>query len=151
MAQKGDGNREGIHKLVLARQSPGLLAYAGSEAVGWCAVAPRECYVRLAGSRVLKPVGTQPVWSVTCFFVAREFRRRGVTVALLKAAAGFVRDHGGRIIEGYPIEPRLDQPDVFVFTGLAAAFRKAGFREVARRSPSRPIFRRQLGAQGASS
>jgi GNAT superfamily N-acetyltransferase len=146
-AQKGAGNREAIHKLVRARQSPGLLAYAGGQAVGWCAVAPREHYLRLAASRVLKPVDDQSVWSVTCFFVAREFRRRGVTVALLKAAAGFVRERDGRIIEGYPTEPGRDQPDTFVFTGLAAAFRKAGFREVARRSPSRPIFRRKLRVQ----
>jgi GNAT superfamily N-acetyltransferase len=144
IAQKGEGNRKAMRSLVARRQTPGLLAYADGQAVGWCAVAPREQYPRLGTSRVLKPVDEQPVWSVTCFFVAREFRRRGVTVALLKAAADFARRRGGRILEGYPTEPRKDQADAFVFTGLASAFRQAGFREVARRSPTRPIFRRTL-------
>jgi GNAT superfamily N-acetyltransferase len=75
--------------------------------------------------------------------VARPYRRRGVSVRLLKAAAGYVRGRGGRIVEGYPVEPRQGaMPDAFAWTGLASAFKKAGYREVARRSDTRPIMRR---------
>ena len=144
VAKKGEGNRQAMRSLVKTNCASGLLAYVEGQAVGWCAVAPRERYVRLANSRVLKPVDDQPVWSVTCFFVARKFRRRGITVALLKAAADFVCERGGRIVEGYPTETTRDQPDAFVYTGLAKAFRHAGFKEVARRSATRPIFRRVL-------
>ncbi len=143
-AQKGDGNRQAMHALVEANRRPGLIAYADGQPVGWCAVAPRKHYVRLESSRVLQPVDDQPVWSITCFFVAREYRRRGLTVALLKAAADFAKKNGATILEGYPTEPGKDQPDAFVYTGLASAFRKAGFAEVARRSPARPIFRLHL-------
>jgi GNAT superfamily N-acetyltransferase len=144
LAQKGENNRKAMQKLVKAGSVPGLLAYADAQPVGWCAVAPRQDYPRFNKSRVLKPVDEQPVWSVTCFFVAREFRRRGITTQLLEAAAKFARRRGAKILEGYPIEPKRDQPDAFVYTGLASAFRKAGFKEVARRSPTRPIFRREL-------
>ena len=143
-AQRGAGNRKAMRTLVKAQSAPGLLAYADGQAVGWCALAPRERYVRLAASRVLKPVDDQPVWSVPCFFVARGYRRRGVTVKLLEAAADFARKQGAKILEGYPTDTQRDQPDVFVYTGLASAFRKAGFKEVARRSAARPIFRRVL-------
>jgi GNAT superfamily N-acetyltransferase len=78
---------------------------------------------------------------VTCFFLALPFRRRGITVELLKAAVEFVHGQGAKIVEGYPVEPKKEQADVFVYTGLASAFRKAGFMEVARRSPTRPIMR----------
>lgn len=145
-AQKGNGNRKAMRSLVRADQIPGLLAYMDSKAVGWCTVGPRTDFFRLSKSRVLKPVDEQPVWSVTCFFVAKEFRRQGVTVALLEAAAEFARKRGAQVIEGYPTDTERNQPDVFVFTGLASAFRKAGFKEVARRSPARPIFRRRLVA-----
>ncbi len=138
---KGAGNRRAIHRLVRAGEVPGLLAYLGDEPVGWCAVAPRTAYPRLAASRRLKPVDDLPVWSVTCFFVARAHRRRGVSRALLEAAAEFARARGGQILEGYPTEPRGQQPDLFVYTGLASTFRKAGFVEVARRTPRRPIMR----------
>lgn len=120
---------------------PGLLAYAGGQPVGWIAVEPRSQYPRLAHSRVLKPVDVQDVWSVPCFFVDRKFRGQGITVSLLKAAVEYVRSKGGRIIEGYPVETLGKIPDVFAYTGAASAFQQAGFREVARRSPTRPIFR----------
>src|SRR6185295_20292373 len=74
----GDPNRRALAKLVRAGQEPGILAYAGGEAVGWCAVAPRSKYVRLENSRVLAPVDDAPVWSVVCFFVTRPWRGRGL-------------------------------------------------------------------------
>jgi GNAT superfamily N-acetyltransferase len=148
---KGDGNKRAVRKLVNNGDVPGLLAYADGQPIGWCAIAPRADYPRLATSRTLKPVDDQPVWSVACFFVARPFRRRGVTVELLKAAVEFARKHGARIVEGYPVEPRKPQADVFVYTGLASAFRKAGFKEVARRSPTRPIMRCAMASRPAGS
>jgi GNAT superfamily N-acetyltransferase len=143
-AQKGEGNKRALREIVSDGNVPGLLAYLGNEPAGWCAFAPRETYPGLARSRILKPIDEQPVWSITCFFVARAFRRNGLTVRLLEAAAAFARENGATILEGYPVEPKKDQPDAFVYTGLASAFRKAGFKEVGRRSASRPIFRRVL-------
>ena len=142
--QRGDANRKAMHKLVETGTAPGLLAYVDGEPAGWCAIAPRDRYVRLAKSHVLKPVDEKPAWSVTCFFVAKSRRRCGLTIALLKAAAKFAKQNGAEILEGYPTDAQKDQADVFVYTGLASAFRKAGFKEIARRSPTRPIFRRQL-------
>lgn len=142
LQQKGAGNRRAFKRIVEAGEAPGLLAYRDGEPVGWCALAPREAYPRLERSRILKRVDTEPVWSVVCFFVARPFRRRGVTVQLLKAAVAYAKAHGARIVEGYPVEPkRTRMPDPFVYTGLAPAFRRAGFVEVLRRSQTRPIMR----------
>lgn len=138
----GAGNRRAMKQIVSgAAVPPGLLAYDGRRAVGWCALAPRGEYTRLARSRVLKPLDDKPVWSVSCFYVAASHRRQGVTVALLKAAEGFAKKHGATLLEGYPVDPDKDQPDAFVFPGLVGAFAKAGYREAARRSKSRPIMR----------
>ena len=124
---------------------PGLLAYQGGEPVGWVAVEPRSVYPRLAYSRVLKPVDDAEVWSVTCFFVAKQARRQGLTVELLNAAVDYVKDQGGKIVEGYPVDAKKDMPPVFIYHGTAAAFIKAGFVEVARRSETRPIMRFFIG------
>jgi GNAT superfamily N-acetyltransferase len=121
--------------------STGLLAYLHGEIVGWIAIEPREAYPRLAHSRALKPVDDQPVWSVTCFFVAKKARRQGVTVELFKAAVDHVKKQGGKMVEGYPVDAQKDMPAPFVYTGTASAFQQAGFKEVARRTPTRPIFR----------
>lgn len=134
-----------MQRLVKADQTPGLLAYLGDTPVGWCALAPRTVYRRLETSRILKPVDDQPTWSVPCFFVAKGFRRQGVSGALLRAAVEFAREHGATILEGYPTECRRTQPDAFVYTGLASVFQRAGFAEVARRSAHRPMMRLKLG------
>jgi GNAT superfamily N-acetyltransferase len=140
--EKGEGNRSAFRGLIEAGEEPGVLAYHNGEPIGWCAVGPRESYPVLGRSRVLKPLDEEVVWSITCFFVARPYRRRGVTVALLAASVAFARERGARILEGYPIEPRqATAPDAFVWTGLASAFVRAGFVEVARRSETRPIMR----------
>jgi GNAT superfamily N-acetyltransferase len=140
--QKGEGNKQAIKRIVNSGQIPGILAYAGNQAVAWCAVAPRETYSTLERSRILKRVDDKPVWSVVCFFVAKSFRGKGITSKLLKASITHVHKHGGRIVEGYPTELKGGRlPDAFVFTGLASAFRKAGFVEAARRSEKRPIMR----------
>jgi GNAT superfamily N-acetyltransferase len=143
--RKGEKNRRSMKKLVESGEVPGLLAYSGDDPVAWCSVAPREDFKSLARSRILAPVDDSPVWSVVCFFVRKDFRNRGVTRALLSAAVEYVRGRGGTIVEGYPVEPRngVTAP-VFVFTGIASAFRRAGFREVARRSPTRPVMRRRI-------
>jgi len=147
--QKGSGNRRAFKKIVFSDEVPGLLAYVGDQPVGWCAVAPRDAYPVLARSRVLKPIDDQPVWSVVCFFVARGFRRQGLTTRLLKAAAAHARGKGAAILEGYPVMARKGvMPDAFAYTGLPAAFLKAGFAEVARRSPIRPIMRLELNKRG---
>jgi len=142
----GEPNRRAFQRIVRAGEEPGLLAYVGGEPVGWLALAPRSTYPRLEHSRILKPIDDQPVWSVVCFFVAKEQRRQGMSVRLLEAAARHARDRGAVMIEGYPVEPRSGKTaDAFAWTGLAATFRAAGFVEVARPSPTRPIMRRALG------
>jgi GNAT superfamily N-acetyltransferase len=143
--RKGNGNKMALKRLVSRGDKLGLIAYAGGEPIGWCAFGPRERYQRLATSRILEPVDEQAVWSVVCFFVAKGFRRSGISVELLRAAARQAKKQGARILEGYPVEPKKEpMPAAFAWTGLAAAFRTAGFVEVVRRSETRPIMRKRL-------
>jgi GNAT superfamily N-acetyltransferase len=143
-AGKGEANRLAMKAIVEGGEAPGLIAYDGEEPVGWCAVAPRERYSALQRSRNLKPVDEQPVWSVVCFFVAKSHRGRGVTVALLGAAAEYVREQGGMIVEGYPAVAEKELPPVWAYIGVKRAFEKAGFTEVARPSDKKVIMRRYL-------
>ena len=140
--QKGTQNRRALKELVDSGAEPGLLGYLSDQPVAWCAIAPRADYTVLERSRVLKRVDEQPVWSVSCLFVARPYRRRGLTVRMLTAAVRHAARHGATIVEGYPVEPHsANMPAVFAWTGLPSAFRQAGFSEVLRRSPTRPIMR----------
>lgn len=141
-AAGGAANRAAMRARVGAGEVPGLLAYADGAAVGWVALEPRSAYPRLAGSRILFPVDARPVWSVSCFFVRRDWRNKGLTQRLLQAAVEFAARQGADCVEGYPVDRDTRTGDAFVYTGLASTFRKAGFDEVARRSPTRPIMRK---------
>lgn len=146
-AGKGEGNKAVVRAVVDSGPPPGLLAYSGDLPVGWIAVAPRPDYPRLATARVLKPVDDTPVWSVSCFLVHRDHRRSGLSVHLLEAACAFVAEQGGRVVEGYPVDPaKKPYPPVYAWTGLARTFERAGFTEVARRSDTRPIMRRTVAS-----
>jgi len=141
-AHKGEGNRRAMQGIVDSGEIPGLLAYSGQRPVAWCSVAPREKFPALERSRVLKKVDDEPVWSISCFFIHKDFRKQGLGVRILQASTAYVKKQGGRIVEGYPVEPKKGQTaDAFAWTGLASFFRKAGFEECARRSETRPIMR----------
>jgi GNAT superfamily N-acetyltransferase len=142
--RKGDGTRRALRRLVTRGPAPGMLAYDGRRAVGWCCVGPREDFPLLERSRVLARVDEEPVWSIVCFFVARDHRRQGLTRRLIAAAVAHAARRGARIVEAYPVDAGARQPDPFVYTGLVPAFAANGFVEVARRSKRRPIMRRRL-------
>jgi GNAT superfamily N-acetyltransferase len=141
------GNRRAMNRIVRARQTPGILAYVGGVPAGWCSVAPREDFPSLGRSPVLKPLDETPVWSIVCFYIDRTFRRQGLSIRLIRAAIDYVREKGGKVLEAYPTDPgerRLDP--ISSYMGIPAAFRKAGFREVARPSRVRRIFRYRIRA-----
>jgi GNAT superfamily N-acetyltransferase len=141
-ANKGAKNKRALKRIVTSGGKPGLIGYLEGKPVAWCAVAPRREYDYLERSRVLKPVDDEPVWSVSCLFVLKPYRRKGISVEMLKAAVAYCQKRGAGIVEGYPIVPTMKRaPDPFVWTGIPSAFEKAGFKEVLRRSKSRPIMR----------
>ena len=139
---KGAANKRALKKIVTAGPPPGILSYVDGRPVGWCAVGPRESYPSLERSRTLKRIDDQPAWAITCFFIDKAFRRKGLSSSLIEAAVKFAAKSGAKLIEGYPVEPKKnDMPDPFAWTGVRSAFHKAGFVEALRRSPTRPIMR----------
>jgi GNAT superfamily N-acetyltransferase len=141
---RGLPNKQALRRIVSSEAPTGVLGYRTQDPAGWCAVAPREEYVRLRSSRILKPVDARPVWSVSCFYVKREYRHAGVSRQLLAEAVRYAARHGAQIVEGYPQDVRTELPAAFAWNGLLGTFRAAGFEEVARRSKSRPIMRLEI-------
>jgi GNAT superfamily N-acetyltransferase len=144
VAGKSAGNKQAFRSLVEDDAQPGVLAYQGDEPIGWCAVAPRDVYIRLRASRVLAPIDDCPVWSISCLFIAKPFRRQGLSVKLIKAAVEFAQSKGATTVEAYPMVPYAENvPSAFGWTGILSAYERAGFHEAARRSDARPIMRKE--------
>jgi GNAT superfamily N-acetyltransferase len=151
-ANRGESNRQALKSEVDAGEHAGVLAYEAGQPVGWCAVAPRDAYLRLREERVriFKKVDNLPVWTITCFFVNRHHRRKGLTLGLVKAAVEYAVANGATIVEGYPVDPGDGRvSSASAYTGLLSTFHKAGFVEVVRRHDTRPIMRYFAGARDA--
>ena len=137
-------NRVAFRRVVRNGPPPGLLAFDGDLPVGWCQVTPRESLPRLDRSGVLARVDDLPVWSLSCFYVRRGYRQQGVMTALIAAAVKHAKTNRAPALEAYPWDERGKPGSAGVYTGIRSAFAKAGFTEVARRRPDRPIMRHDL-------
>ena len=142
-------NKSDFRRVVEQGPPPGLLAFDGDLAVGWCQVTPREHLPWMDRGRVLHRIDDAPVWSISCFYVRSGYRRRGVTSALIEAALAFAAEAGAPALEAIPVDKALPKGVSNDFTGVASTFRRLGFVEVARRSPARPIMRRNLAPTSA--
>jgi GNAT superfamily N-acetyltransferase len=144
-------NRAALKPVAGREPAPGLIAYADGEAVGWVSVGPREDYVRLERSKVLKRLDDRPVWSIVCFVVSRRWRGRGVAAALLDAAIEHAHRNGATLLEAYPVDPSRGRVSAAAaYMGPLGMFERAGFTVAARqqwnaKSPVRPIVRLDLG------
>ena len=140
--QKNDLNKKRMKDLVWNNRPTGIMAFYKEEAIAWCALAPRKDLVRMEQSRVHKRIDDKPVWSITCFFVKKPYRMKGVSEIMLKAVIEYSGENGIPVIEAYPLVPTSGKlPDPFAWTGLYSSFEKVGFRIVDHSSKNRPMVR----------
>ncbi len=140
------GNHEALAAIVASGPAPGILAYLEGEPIAWCSIAPRDTHAALERSRVLARVDDRSVWSITCFFVAKPYRRQGLMEQLIEAAVHYAAGQGATIVEAYPTE--IDENQVLTgssgYMGSTDSFARAGFVKIARRGHGHVIVRRSL-------
>jgi GNAT superfamily N-acetyltransferase len=140
----GADNRKAMKALVDSGTAPGLIGYENGVPVAWVSLGPREDYVKLRRSPIMRPVDDRPVWSIVCFFVDREVRGRGLSERMLRAAVDYARSSGARLLEAYPVDSEERRHPDDMFFGAKSMYDRAGFREVARRRRTRPVVRKPL-------
>jgi GNAT superfamily N-acetyltransferase len=135
-------NKAAFNHVVKTGPPPGLIAFDGELAVGWCQLTPRAALPWLDRNWRTQRVDDAPVWSVSCFYVRKGYRRGGVTRALLEAAIKVARKAQAPALEAYPLDASLSPSAMS--TGYVSTFRRAGFKTVARPTKARPTMRLQL-------
>ncbi len=140
--QPPEMNQAAFHSIVRDGPPPGLIALSGNQAVGWCQLTPRDNLAWIDRVANLRRVDDTPVWSISCFYVRKGQRKRGISAALVGAAIDAARKAGASILEAYPLD--ADLTPSASFTGYLSTFLKAGFKIVARHAASRPIVRLDL-------
>jgi GNAT superfamily N-acetyltransferase len=145
--QPAQANKAAFQNVVENGPPPGLLAFEDRLAVGWCQLTPRYALPWLNRTWRLRRLDDLPVWSISCFYVRKGFRKRGVSSALIAAALKSAKSAGAVILESYPLDAALSPSSSS--TGYATTFSRAGFKVVGRHAPERPIMRYDLGSSKA--
>ncbi len=142
-----NGVREALAKRAEASPPPGLIAYAEDRPAGWISLGPREDFARLANSPTMRAIDELPVWSIVCFVIPSAHRGQGIARQLLAAALTFARRRGAQWLEAYPVDRAAPKAPDAPWFGSLSLFRSAGFHEVARHRPGRPIVRLHLSSE----
>ena len=137
--RRRDHNKRAFRRVVDEGPPPGLLAFDGALAVGWCQLTPRSALPWLDRTWRLKRIDDMPVWSISCLYVRIGYRKRGVTSRLIAAALQKAKRARAPALEAYPLD--AGKSPSASGTGYRSTFARAGFKTVARRVPARPIMR----------
>ena len=119
-------NQAAFREVVTHGPPPGLLAFDGDVAVGWCQLTPRDALPWLDRVWRLQRVDDVPVWSLSCLYVRKGYRKQGVTSALIAAALKAARRAKAPALEAYPFD--ADESPSASGTGYASTFARAGSR-----------------------
>lgn len=126
----------------------GLLAVQDEMPMGWVAVAPRQDNPRLGRSAVARVDSAADVartWSVTCFYIDRRSRHRGLTETLLREAVQHAAANGAGYVEGYPVDAGGGKIGAgSLYHGELQTFLDGGFELIDRRGTRRVLVRRTL-------
>jgi GNAT superfamily N-acetyltransferase len=145
---KYEGNRKAMRKLVEAGQPIGLIALIDTEPIGWISLAPRQHLPKIDHSRALKKLDKKPAWSISCFFVAKEYRNQGISTEMIKGAIRFARQQKIKTLEAYPTIPYAKKiPAAFLWSGPLSAFKKNGFQVVLKSGKTKAIAQLDLSGQ----
>lgn len=132
-------NKTEFSQLVKNGPPLGLLAFSGDLCVGWCQLTPRASLPWMEKTWRLKRVDDLPVWSLSCFYIRKGWRKKGVTSALIAEALNVARKSGAPALEAYPLDAKLSPSSTS--TGYVSTFKRFGFKVVAHHVPPRPIMR----------
>lgn len=140
-------NKCALKALVDRGVAPGLIGYRDGKPVAWVSLGPRDDFAKLKSSPLMKPIDDKPVWSIICFYTIKEARGQHLSEAMLKGAIDYARSCGARLVEAYPVDKRGQIADDSMWFGAKIMYDRAGFVEVARRKPTRPMVRKTLRPQ----
>lgn len=137
LKQNTSTNRKKFIRQRVRDETPvGLLAFHRGKPIAWCSIAPRESHERLGGNEEL-----EKVWSLTCFYIMKEFRDRGLVDTLISEAGKYAKKNGAKYLEAYPVRP--DSPS-YRFMGFVDTFKKAGFTFVKKAGTRRHVMTCEL-------
>jgi len=144
-------NKKEKRALVRAGRSHAILVYDGNNPVGWCQYGPKDELPRIDAGRnyrKIKPLGeNEKLWRITCFFIDKEHRGKGVSKLALRTALDSIKKQGGGVVEAYPVvSEKMAAVAEWRWFGTPSMFQREGFRKVAALGTSGILMRKSISA-----
>jgi GNAT superfamily N-acetyltransferase len=144
-----EGNRALKERLVRDGRAHAALVFDGDLAIGWCQFGPPaelpNIYHRKQYDATLD---VTPDYRITCFFVDRNYRRKGVAGVALRGALELIAEAGGGIVEAYPHEtPTKKTSASFLYSVTRTFFEEHGFAFVRPKGAKNTVMRIEVQAR----
>ena len=125
--RKSLGNRGYKQRLVEEGRAHAALVFDGDAAVAWCEYGSVEELPNIYHRKEYEATAEKlPDYRITCIFVDKRYRRKGVSAVALRGALDLVARAGGGVVEGYPHDNNGRKVSV-LYNGTRALFERAGF------------------------
>jgi GNAT superfamily N-acetyltransferase len=122
-----EDNRCLKRRLVDEGRAHAALVFDGEEAVAWCEYGTPQELPNIYHRKEYEATAEKlPDYRITCIFVDKRYRRKGVSAVALRGALDLVARAGGGVVEGYPHDNNGRKVSV-LYNGTRALFERAGF------------------------
>jgi GNAT superfamily N-acetyltransferase len=124
----------------------GALVVDGDEAVAWCEYGTPDELPNIHHRRQYDAeLDVLPDYRLTCIFVDRHYRRRGLGTVALRAALDLIARAGGGVVEGYPHEVGdRKMSSSFLYNGTRGKYEPAGFTYIRPKGLRNCVMRRTV-------
>jgi hypothetical protein len=115
-------------RLVEEGSAHAALVYEGDVCVAWCQFGPPQELPNIYHKKEVEAKMTMPDWRITCIFVDKDHRKKGLSLFALNGALELIRDLGGGVVESYPQDPQGKKiSNSFLYNGTREIFEQSGF------------------------
>ena len=142
-----EGNRALKRRYVEEGRAHAALVFDGDQAVAWCEYGTPEELPNIHHRKDYESAGDPPPdYRLTCIFIDRDYRRRGLTEIALHGALDLIALAGGGVVEGYPqdLSDGRRVGNSFLYNSTRALYERAGFTYVRPKGKNHTVMRRTL-------
>jgi ribosomal protein S18 acetylase RimI-like enzyme len=128
-SRSADYTRDVKRHLVETGRAHAALVFDGETAVGWAQYGSPAELPGIAHRKEVEAAGLPPPdWRITCVFVDRRYRHRGVARTAVDGALQLIAQAGGGTVESYPQDtPGKKVSATFLYNAVRSTFEQAGF------------------------
>lgn len=148
--RSADRTRDYKRQRVENGQAHAALVFDGEVAVGWAQYGSPAELPGISHRRDVAAAGADwAEWRITCVFVDRSYRHRGVAKVAVDGALNLIAAAGGGTVESYPqdtVGKRISAS--FLYNATRSVFEDAGFEYVGAKGKNHCIVRTTVAPSG---